>query len=353
MRPAVLPAVLAMCSLVLCQGTIFVPDNQSTVGTCNAIPLAASFATASTYLARIPASYMDPILRRIDDIAFAPCATTTFSAPNLQMGLGHVPTPLPIPFTFPTFDAGGNMTALGSFLDYHPIWNSVTQGPFNYQMTIGAWSPMGFATGGGTTGFIWNSTNDVGYFLTYSGATGGDSCHRTATEPLRAYASGTYQAAMSNGSGPAGLKMEFITGSAASITPVGNGCSGTNTIAPILATNALPNLGNAFFHVDVLQGLPASFAQLYLSIGIASSPLALGGGCNVYLDLPSLFALIGTGFVPLGPVTLDAIGGGVFFLPIPGDPGLIGIHVGFQSAVADPVNVNGFTLTNALEGIID
>src|SRR6188508_757529 len=98
MRPALLPAFLAMCSLVLCQGTIFVPDNQANVGTCNAIPLASSFAPSETYVARIPASYMDPILRRIDDIAFAPCNTTTFTASNLQMGLGHVPNPLPLPF---------------------------------------------------------------------------------------------------------------------------------------------------------------------------------------------------------------------------------------------------------------
>ena len=185
MRPAVLPAFLAMCSLVLCQGTIFVPDNQSNAGTCNAIPLSASFAAASTYVARIPASYMDPMLRRIDDIAFAPCANATFSAPNLQMGLGHVPTPLPVPFAYPTFDAAGNVTALGSFLDYHPIWNSGSQGPFTYPMTMDTWSPMGFATGGGTIGFTWNGTNDVGYYLTYSGATGGDACHRTSTEPYR------------------------------------------------------------------------------------------------------------------------------------------------------------------------
>ncbi len=114
----------------------------------------------------------------------------------------------------------------------------------------------------------------------------------------------------------------------------------------------MPSLGNPFFHVDVSQGLPGSFSLLYLSIGIASSPLSIGGGCNVYLELNTLFAFIGSGFVPIGPVSLDAMGGGIFFLPIPGDPGLIGIHAGMQAAVADPVNVIGFTLTNALEAVI-
>jgi hypothetical protein len=351
MRPALLPAFLALSSLVLCQGTIFVPDNQSTVGTCNAIPLQSTFSVATTYLARIPASYMDPVLRRIDDIAFAPCNGGTFSAATLQMGLGHVPTPLPLPFTYPTFDLAGNVTALGSFIDYHPIWNSASQGPFTYQMTANAWSPMGFATGGGTTGFVWNGTNDVGYYLTYTAATGGDTCHRTSTEPFRAYA-GTYQAAASTGSGAAGLKMEFFTSSPVGVTTVGFGCAGTNNLVPILATNAVPTIGNLAFHVDVSQGLPGSFSLLYLSIGIAPSPLSIGGGCNVYLELTSLYAFIGSGFVPIGPLTLDAAGAGVFFLPIPPDPGLNGIHAGIQAAIADPVSVIGFTLTNALEAIL-
>src|SRR5262249_4655384 len=109
MRHAVILAFIAMCSFALGQGTIFVPDNLSTAGVCNAIPLSASFgAGASTYLGRIPASYMDPVNRRIDDIAFAPCNGGTFAAPNLQMGMGHVPTPLPLPFVFPTFDGAGN-----------------------------------------------------------------------------------------------------------------------------------------------------------------------------------------------------------------------------------------------------
>jgi hypothetical protein len=296
---------------------------------------------------------MNPILRKIDDLAFAPCNGGTFSAPNLQMGLGHVPNPLPIPFVYPTFDVAGNVTAIGSFLDYHPIWNSVSQGPFTYQMTANAWSPMGFAMSGGTTGFVWNGANDVGYFLTFSAATGGDTCHRTSTEPFRCYASGTYQAAVSSGSGAAGLKMELLTSSASTITPVGTGCGGTNTLAPILATTELPAPGNAAFHVDVSQGLGGSYSLLYLSIGIASSPLPLGGGCNVYLELQSLFAFINSGFVPIGPVTLDAAGSGIFFLPIPNDPGLIGIHAGFQAAVGDPVSPIGFTVTNALEAVIN
>jgi hypothetical protein len=352
MRFATFLAFFAMSSLVIAQGTIFVPDNNAGAGTCNAIPLQASFAAATTYLARVPASYMDPALRRVDDIAFAPCNGGTFSAPSLQMGLGHVPTPLPLPFVYPTFDLAGNVTALGSFIDYQPLWNSVSQGPFSFQMTGNAWSPMGFATGGGTTGFVWNGTNDVGYYLTHSGSTGGDTCHRTATEPFRAYNSGTYQAAASNGSGAAGLKMEFFVSAAVGINTIGFGCAGTNNLVPTLSTNELPSLGNLAFHVDVSQGLGGSSAALYLSIGIASSPLSIGGGCNVYLDLPSVLAFISSGFVPIGPLTLDAAGAGVFFLPIPPDPNLNGIHAGIQAVVVDPVSVVGFTLTNALEAVL-
>jgi hypothetical protein len=344
-------SLIVTSSIALAQGTIYIPDNQSAVGTCNAIPLSAPFAAASTYVARIPASFMDPAQTRVDDIAFAPCNAATFSASSCQMGLGHVPNPLPNPFMFPTFDVAGNVTALGSFIDYHPIYNSVNQGPWTYNMLVpNTWNAVGF---GGTTGFIWDGTNDVGYFLTFSGATGGTTCHRTATEPFRAYASGTYQAAASSGSGAAGLKMALSTSPAGTITTIGTGCPGSGALVPVLSTTASPTIGNASFHLDVAQGLTSAPAFLYASIGIAAVPLSIGGGCNVYLDIPSALALLSTGFNPIGPLFLDAGGAGTFLLPVPADIGLAGLHAGFQVVVSDAGAVNGFTLTNALEAVIN
>ena len=149
MQRIVVLSLIVISSVALGQGAVYVPDNQAGVGTCNAIPLSASFAAASTYLARVPASFMDPVNPRIDEISFAPCVVATWSAPTIQMGIGHVPNPLPIPFTNPTFDGAGNVIALGSFLDYHVLWNSVSQGAFTYVMAANTWSPMGFAAPAG------------------------------------------------------------------------------------------------------------------------------------------------------------------------------------------------------------
>jgi hypothetical protein len=111
MQTHLLLASLLSCSFALAQSTIYVPDNMSAVGTCNAIPLDSTFATATTYVGRIPASFMGTSPVSIQDIQFAPCNTATFTAANMQIGIGHVPS-LTTSITFPTFDAGGNMIAL-------------------------------------------------------------------------------------------------------------------------------------------------------------------------------------------------------------------------------------------------
>lgn len=278
------------------------PDNAANAGICNAIPLSASFGSGSTtYVGRIPASFMNPAERLVMDIMFAPCGTVPFTAPNLQMGLGHVPNSVPNPFTFPTFDAAGNVTALGSFLDYRPMWNSVAQGPFTYNMTLDTWSPLGFATLGGT-GFVWNGVDDVGFYITYSAATGGNSVHRTGTEPFRFYASGTYQAPVSNGSGPAGSKMALVTASGAA-------CLGCGSLT--IAMSGSPRLGNQITSTLGNLGGGVPF------IGMGFGPFCLANICNQ---------------CPIGHSWLVAIFGNTVTVAVPSNPIYLGMQVGFQGA---------------------
>lgn len=294
-------AVLLTAAAALSQGTIYVPDNAANAGTCNAIPLSASFGSgAMTYVGRIPASFMDPTQRLITDIMFAPCGSTAFSAPNLQMGLGHVPALLPSPFVFPSFDTAGNVTALGSFLDYQPMWNSVAQGAFNYAMTQDTWSPMGFGTLGGT-GFVWNGVDDVGFFITYGGATGGNSCHRTTTEPFRIYASGAYQAPSSTGSGAAGLKMALATTNNAQ-------CSGCGGIS--LGMGGSPRLGNQI--TATLSNLGGGVPFL----GLGFAPFCVAPLCSNQCMIGHSWQV----------VTFGAN----LTVPVPNNPLLVGLQVGFQ-----------------------
>ena len=118
-------------------------------------------------------------------------------------------------------------------------------------------------------------------------------------------------------------------------------------------TTAVPFIGNAAFHVDVTQGLGGAASFVYVSVGLAAAPLPIGGGCNVYLDVPSALALLAIGFNPIGSVILDAAGTGTIGIPIPADPGIAGIHAGFQAAVMDAGAVNGLVLTNALDALLN
>jgi hypothetical protein len=294
-------AVLLTGSLALAQTTIYVPDNQAAVGTCNAIPLDSTFGVASTYVGRIPASFLGTSPFQIQDVQFAPCNTTVFTATNMQMGIGHLPTPAPNPLVFPTFDAGGNMTALGSFLDYTPAYNSVVQGPFSYTMTANTWCSLGFAATGGTH-FSWNGVNDIGFYLTWSAATGGGPCHRTATEPYRFYNSGVYQAPSSNGSGAAGLKMGLVTGwpvVCAGCGPLTMSVVGTSSLGGSLTST----VGNA------APGLP------FVGLGFGPFCIApLCPGCTI------------------GHSWAAVIFGNTATLNIPNNQIYLGIQVGFQGA---------------------
>ncbi len=284
-------AILLSCSLSLAQ-TIYVPDNQANVGTCNAIPLSPSFAPATTYVGAIPASYLSLLTPTIHDLEFAPCASGSFSATNLQMGMGHIPTPTPNPFTFPTFDALGNVTSLGSFIDYTPFWNSVSQGPFSFTMTANTWSPMGL--GSATPGFTWNGTNDIGFYITYNTASGGGSFHRTTTDPFRLYASGTYQAAASSGSGAAGLKMGLVTGTGASCPGCGP-LTMTLAGAPTLGgsvTMTLGNYGNGLPVIGMGFG-PFCFANFCNTCTIGHSWLVSAFGSSQTLQIPNDIAYTG------------------------------------------------------------
>lgn len=291
-----LPSILALCATTAAtaQTVLYIPDNNPAVGICNAIPLSASFGQGSmTYVGRIPASLLDPNNRTIRDLEFAPCLTTTFTAANMNIGIGHVPASLSLPFAFPGFDAAGNVTTLGGFLDYAPLYNSVVQGPFTYAMTLDTWSPMGL-TAGPWTGFTWNGIDDIGVYITYSGGVGGATVHRTTTEPFRLFASGSFQAAASSGSGAAGAKIGLVTGfpsACGGCGPVSLGLSGSPTLGGTLTASlagvgpGLPFLGVDFgpFCVADLcpgctigHGWPAAIFTSSISLGIPNAPIYIG-----------------------------------------------------------------------------
>ena len=350
--PLILGLCLIVASLGLGQTFIPIPDDLPAVGTCNAFP----FGSATfTYAARIPTTFMDPINTEVRDLAFAPCGSGTFMAPEFKMALGHVPNPLPVPFTNPVITAGV-VVSLGSFLDLVIVHDSDVMGPFQWVYTQDNWSPMGYAAQSGT-GFTWDTVNDVGFFVTHQAATGTSTMHRTNTEPFRVYTSGVYQAPSSSGSGANGLKMRLEVAPSvppvASLTFIGTGCVGSSGLPMTLSSLQVPFIGNPIFSLDLSDGPATSTAYLFVATALASNPFNLGGGCNVYLDLVSMQTLISQGVSPIGPLATGPTGATSWSLPIPPDPGIAGLRIVFQAAAVDATGPFGLVLSNAAEGIIN
>ena len=200
-------ALVTLSPASIGQTSIYVPDNQAAVGTCNVIPFGSlvNFSAGYTYVGRIPATFLDPANPLLKEIAFTPCSPGNWSCSTVIMGVGHLPSGI-TSMTFPD----PTISANGTFLDFTVIWDSNVNGPFSWNVTANTFSPMGFAAGGGTT-FVWDGTNDIGFYVSYQSSvvTGfaGDF-HRTGTEPFRMYAAG-FLAPASTGTGPNGLKMQL------------------------------------------------------------------------------------------------------------------------------------------------
>ncbi|HYC76338.1 MAG TPA: hypothetical protein VEI02_01810 [Planctomycetota bacterium] len=204
MNPFRLAAVLALVaaatfaqnSCPVSASESVVPDTLTSVGPCNVIPFGSP---AYSYAGYIPASYLVASVPEVNDISFAPCYTGTFVATTCQIMMGHVQGPATNPFLFPS----PTLSSLGSFLDVTMLYDSSVSGPFSWPLTQDAWSPMNLPTS-----FFWNGVDDVCFYITFSGATGTGSMHRTTTDPARSY-SAAYAAASGTTWAASGLKMRL------------------------------------------------------------------------------------------------------------------------------------------------
>jgi hypothetical protein len=73
----------------------------------------------------------------------------------------------------------------------------------------------------------------------------------------------------------------------------------------------------------------------------------------MYLDFASFLALLNAGANPILVSTSSPAGAASFLLFVPGLPSLAGLHVAFQAAVPDAVSPAGFTVSGALDCIVN
>lgn len=309
--------------------------------------------SAMTYVLVIPASELGG-LSTVNEIAFAPLDSGWWTAPNMKIGIGHVPAPV-TSFNFPQI-IGGTVTQLGDFADLMIAYDSDISGPFSYTWISRAWSPFGLGATGGI-GFSWDGTSDVGIYLTWDNATrapGTSGSFLTSGPPLHRHFDPSYQAGVQNQWATNGLAV-LLTSSLAvpNVIPLGFGCPGSNGLEGMIHTaDELPYLGNAAFGLGISQGPAGQDAHFYFAFLPAAQPLSLGGGCFLYLDLANLQGLLAHGFGP-AVVPINANGDAWFPIPVPNDPALSGLRLSSQAALGDPGFGIGWTVSGGIEAVVN
>ncbi len=120
----------------------------------------------------------------------------------------------------------------------------------------------------------------------------------------------------------------------AEIASFGAGCNSSGGTPLVLSGLGLPVLGTLF--QTQLQGAPDGAASfLFFSIGLEPSPLPIGDGCSILLDLASTQFFAGLGLSPYGPAIVT---GGIadHAVPLPFHPLLAGVRFEYQAFVLDP-----------------
>jgi ELWxxDGT repeat protein len=106
--------------------------------------------------------------------------------------------------------------------------------------------------------------------------------------------------------------------------PFGAGCPGTGGRIPALFATT-PLLNSTSFRFDLGNARASAPAAIW--VGAGPTPLAVGGGCRLYLALSPILVF---------PIATDAAGGASLPLPLPNAPPLLGLLLHAQSLVADP-----------------
>ncbi len=134
-------------------------------------------------------------------------------------------------------------------------------------------------------------------------------------------------------------------------TSVGSGCAGGAMAAQLVALGR-PRLFNQGFAMQIQGGLPGAPGWLFGAQGPATAGVPLGGGCTLYLDIPSMLSLMNAGVSPLGPVPINGQGTATFNLSPITTVSLVGASLCVQSAFSDAGATIGFAITNAVDLVI-
>lgn len=306
MKTSMICTVILLClGAGVCAQYIYNPPTASpSVGTCNSWPFGVYTEWRFSFI--IDASVMPKTPVLIQDIAFAPCSSGTWSCKQLQFRMGHT--------THKDYSNSGT-TKFDDILGLTPT--VLFNGPMTWTCTSNTWCDIGL-----TSPFVWDGVQNICGEIRYQGRGSLSlACHRQTTP--RAYIHTGHTANPYNATNwyvpiPGEMNMlihrltvkqGFFVDADASV-PVGK-------TANILLKNGV---GGEFYQAA------ASLSMLPLNLG----------KCTIYLTPDNLF----WASIQIGPPTfnrysgtLSAAGSGAAQLAIPNIPALAGVTV-YHAAVS-------------------
>jgi hypothetical protein len=126
-----------------------------------------------------------------------------------------------------------------------------------------------------------------------------------------------------------------LCGPAAGSIEVGVGCVGAS--APTLMAPMLPVLGER--RDLVMQGRVSAVGFVAFGLPV-TTPVYIGAGCNIYLDLRLPYLLL--------PVRTNASGTAYALFTVPPDPALAGLRIGTQGVLDNPLSPIALDWTNGV-----
>ena len=244
----------------------------------------------------------------IQDIAFSPTATRTFSVPDFQMRMGHT--------TYMDFGTSGT-TKFATILGPNPV-EVYKRGPISWSCVSPQWSDIGL-----TSSFVYNGNDNICVEIRYNTTASGGTSIWTDTSIPRAYTHMSYSNDPFNDPNwQTPIPGEYMAPKHRLTVKQGFMINADATVSVgKAATLALSNgVGGEFYMVA------ASLSKLPLNLG----------KCTIYLTPDNLF----WGSIQIGaPIfnnylgTLDRSGAATANLAVPNVPALVGIVV-YHAAIS-------------------
>jgi hypothetical protein len=321
MHRRILLAALALAPTAVAQNW-YVPNNDPTIGTCNAIPFGSgpgsSFAQCK-YQTRFLASDLGAVANLITGLGYAACNTGRAHFDQIEIVLDHIPATQTTSTTFASNLTPAAVTVLTA-TDY--TWN----------VTANTWNEIGLQVP-----FVFNGFDDVIMQITIVNGQAPGSFRRDVRQRIYwTAAAGTPPATGTAGNAAGKVEVSMLM---ARTSSHGDGCVGTNG-TPTVGFTGSPQVGNTI-SFDLANGVPGGIA-LFLAGTTNAAPFPIdlapfgAPSCFAYTDLASTAVLL-----------LDAGGAGSTPIPIPAS--LVGFRFYGQYAVLDPAaNAFGFTTSNYL-----